>query len=128
MRLERLGATGELKASVEVKNIGDRAGDEIVQLYVHDAVGSVARPVKELKAFRRITLAPGESRRVEFTVTRDQLAFWNADMKFGIEPGAYTLYIGPNSTEGLEASFEIPRAATQSAGPAGRAHSTSAAR
>ncbi len=125
---DRLGVKGELKASVEVKNVGDRAGDEIVQLYVHDVVGSVARPVKELKAFRRITLVPGETRRVEFTIARDQLAFWNADMKFGVEPGVYTLFIGPNSAEGVEASFEVTGAAAQSVRQTSPARSTSAAR
>ncbi len=105
---DKLPAKGELKASVDVKNVGDRTGDEIVQLYVHDDVATVARPVKELKAFRRITLAPGESRRVEFVLTADQLAFWNGDMKLAVEPGAYTLFIGPNSADGLEARFQVP--------------------
>ncbi len=117
----QLDAKGELKASVGVKNVGDRAGDEVVQLYVHDMVGSLARPVKELKAFRRVTLAAGESKRVEFTITRDHLAFWTADARFAVEPGAYTVFIGPNSAEGLEAKFEVP-AGIQTVPTASKSH------
>jgi beta-glucosidase len=107
----RLGPRGELKASVQVTNVGERAGEEVIQLYVHDEIASVARPVKELKGFRRISLAPGESRTIEFLLTPEQLAFWNAEMKFAVEPGAYTVSIGPNSSEGLEARFEVLRTA-----------------
>jgi beta-glucosidase len=117
---KQLPARGRLKASVTVKNVGERSGDEIVQLYVRDGVSSVARPVKELKGFQRITLAPGETRRVDFTLTRDQLAFWNAEMKLGAEPGTYTVFVGPNSAEGLEGTFQIPPARSHGAMNPGR--------
>ena len=92
--------------SAEVRNAGRRAGDEIVQLYVHDPVASVARPVKELKGFRRITLAAGEKKRVEFTLRREDLTYWG-DKGWVFEPGVFTVWIGPSSTAGLEGTFEL---------------------
>jgi beta-glucosidase len=118
---------GKIKASVEVKNTGDRTGDEVVQLYVRDLVATVERPVKELKAFQRVTLAPGETKKVQLAVTRDQLSYWNADMRYTVEPGTFSLTIGPSSAEGLQAKFELPRAVTpekkaaRSAAPARKA-------
>ncbi len=125
LNADQLGSSGSLKASVEVKNVGDRAGEEVVQLYVRDNVATVARPVKELKAFQRVTLAPGESRRIEFTVARDQLAFWNADKKLVVEPGVFNIFIGPNATQALEVSFELPTLApnAQRASPMRAPHS-----
>ena len=88
-----------VKVEVDVKNVGDRAGDEVVQLYIRDDVSSVTRPVLELKGFRRETLAPGESRTVSFDVGPEQLRFYNADMVRVVEPGDFTLYAGPSSVE-----------------------------
>jgi beta-glucosidase len=101
------GQAEPLRVSAEVKNTGDRAGEEIVQLYIRQQGTSVARPVRELKGFRRIALAPGESTRVEFTLGRDELAFWNIAMKEAVEPARVTVWIGPSSVEGPSASFEI---------------------
>ncbi|HKG23648.1 MAG TPA: glycoside hydrolase family 3 N-terminal domain-containing protein [Blastocatellia bacterium] len=98
---------GSLNVSVEVENTGTRAGDEVVQLYVRDMAASVTRPVKELKGFERVTLAAGQKRRVEFTLTPAHLGFHNRDMRFIVEPGAFKLSAGTNSVEGLEASFEV---------------------
>lgn len=98
---------GELRVSVEVENIGRRAGDEVVQLYIRDVAASVTRPVKELKGFQRITLRPGEKRRVEFQLTPDHLGFYNRDMRFVVEPGAFKVIVGTSSVDGLEASFEV---------------------
>lgn len=103
----KLNLHAPIKASVEVHNTSDRAGEEVVQLYTRDLVASVARPVKELKGFQRITLAPGEKKTVEFEMKAEDLRFWNRDMKFTTEPGTFKLWIGPNSAEGLEAQFEL---------------------
>jgi beta-glucosidase len=94
-----------LQVSCVVRNTGNREGAEVVQLYLRDMVGSVTRPVKELKAFDKITLKPGESRTVEFTVTPETLKFWNNDNQQVLEPGDFKLWIGPNSAEGLEGAF-----------------------
>ncbi|PYV23462.1 MAG: beta-glucosidase, partial [Acidobacteria bacterium] len=96
-----------LRVSAEVKNTGDRAGEEVVQLYIRERGTSVARPVRELKGFERVHLGPGESERVEFTLGREELKFWNIDMKDVVEPAMVTVWIGPNSAEGSEAEFEI---------------------
>ena len=109
LQLERkeMGPYGHLKANVEVKNIGKRAGDEVVQLYIRDLAGSITRPVKELKGFQRIHLEPGQFADVQFTVGPDELAFWNADNQFAVEPGRFQLWIGPNSGEGMQAEFTV---------------------
>lgn len=99
-------ADGELTVSAEVRNAGERAGEEVVQLYVNDPVASISRPVKELKGFQRIALAPGESRRVAFTVTPEALRFWGED-GWTVEPGEFRVWIGPSSAEGLEDRFEL---------------------
>jgi len=84
-------------ATVNIKNTGSVAGEEIVQLYVRDLVGSVTRPLKELKGFEKIKLAPGESKKVTFKLTSKDLAFYTADMTFKAEPGAFWVMVGPDS-------------------------------
>lgn len=98
---------GRVTVSAEVENVGQRAGDEVVQVYIRDVVASVTRPLKELKGFERITLKPGEKRRVEFTLASAQLGFYNRDMRFVVEPGEFKVFVGANSVEGLEASFRV---------------------
>jgi beta-glucosidase len=98
---------GRITVSVEVENVGGRAGDEVVQLYIRDVVASVTRPLKELKGFERITLKSGEKRRVEFTLASEHLGFYNRDMRFVVEPGEFRVFVGTNSAEGLEASFRV---------------------
>ncbi len=90
---------GEIRASVDVRNTGTRKGDEVVQLYIHDRVGSVSRPLQELKGFRRITLEPGETKTVEFPVGRDRLAMLNGDMKWVVEPGLFEIRVGGASDD-----------------------------
>jgi beta-glucosidase len=90
---------GSVDVSVDVKNTGSRAGDEVVQLYIHQQVSSVTRPVKELKGFKRVTLQPGESRTLTFTLTPRALQFWNLDMKRVVEPGAFDIMVGPDSVD-----------------------------
>jgi len=98
-----------LRVSTTVKNSGTRAGDEIVELYLRMRGTSIALPVRELKGFRRITLAPGESQRVDFTIGRNELAFWNIDMQNLVEPASATVWIGPNSADGQSADFVIAK-------------------
>ncbi len=86
-----------LRVDVKVTNTGQREGEEIVQLYVRDLVGSVTRPVKELKGFKKIKLAPGEGKNVTFKLTAADLAFYTADMKFEAEPGVFWIMAGPDS-------------------------------
>ncbi|MDN5211844.1 glycoside hydrolase family 3 N-terminal domain-containing protein [Fulvivirgaceae bacterium BMA12] len=100
--------TGEtLNIKVTVKNTGSRQGSEVVQLYTRDLVGSVTRPVKELKGFEKITLAPDESKTVEFSLSTDDLAFYTRDMSYKAEPGEFKVYVGGNSAEVLTAPFSL---------------------
>jgi len=98
---------GEMRVSVEVENIGKRTGDEVVQIYIRDVAASMTRPVKELKGFKRITLEPGEKRRVEFLLTPEHLGFYNRDMRFVVEPGMFKVMVGASSADGLETSFAV---------------------
>ena len=98
---------GKLKVSALIRNTGNKVGTEIVQLYVRDLVGSVTRPVKELKDFSRIKLDPGESRRVEFVLPAEKLAFLGPDLKPLLEAGEYKVWIAPNSACGLEGEFKL---------------------
>ncbi|MCA9946131.1 MAG: glycoside hydrolase family 3 C-terminal domain-containing protein, partial [Anaerolineales bacterium] len=96
-----------LVVSATVTNCGERAGAEVVQLYVRDLVGSVTRPVKELKGFQKIYLEPGEQRTVRFEVPVGELGFTGREMRYVVEPGSFQLWLGPNSTEGLVGDFVI---------------------
>ena len=98
---------GKIEISAEVTNAGKRAGNELVQLYVRDLVGSLTRPVRELKGFERVMLKPGETRRVTFTLTEEALAFTRADGTKGIEPGNFQVWVAPNSQSGLQGSFLV---------------------
>jgi beta-glucosidase len=79
-----------------------------VQLYVRELVSPIAQPVSELKQFKRVVLKPGETRKVEFTVTRRQMMSLRPDMRFAVNPGTYSVAIGPNSAQVMEARFEVP--------------------
>jgi beta-glucosidase len=96
---DHIGVDGSVKVSVPVRNSGGRAGDETVQLYVHQLVGSVTRPVKELKAFERVSIAAGETKTVTFTLTPETFRMWNIDMRRVVEPGAFEIMVGPNSVD-----------------------------
>jgi beta-glucosidase len=98
---------GSLQVAVTVTNTGARAGSELVQLYVRDLVGSVTRPVNELKGFERIALAPGESRTVVFILKAADLAFYTASGKWEAEPGAFKAYVGANSRDLKEVAFAL---------------------
>ncbi|HXM47529.1 MAG TPA: glycoside hydrolase family 3 N-terminal domain-containing protein [Pyrinomonadaceae bacterium] len=97
----------QTKVTVTVTNTGKRAGDEIVQLYIRDLVSSVTRPVMELKDFKRISLAPGESKVVEFTITPDKLSFLNLKMETVVEPGWFDIMVGASSVRFQTAKLEV---------------------
>src|SRR6266704_1219849 len=98
---------GTLRVSVTVTNTGSRDGVEVAQLYVHDEVASVTRPVRQLAGFRRVSLKPGEARTVEFQLTPKELGLYNKDMKFVVEPGKFRVIVGGSSVGGLEGEFEV---------------------
>jgi beta-glucosidase len=98
---------GSTTVSAEVRNTGSRAGDEVVQLYVRDDVSSATRPLLELKGFMRVTLAPGETRRVSFPLTPRALQFWNADMHRVVEPGTFTIMVGADSAHLKQAVLTV---------------------
>jgi beta-glucosidase len=103
----KVRASDSLTVSIEVTNTGDRAGDEVVQLYLRDDVASLTRPVKELRGFRRITLKPGQTRTVSFALGRNDLAFYGPDLRRILEPGTFTVYVGTSSADVSEARFEV---------------------
>lgn len=98
---------GTITASVKVSNAGLREGQEVVQLYIRDLVGTITRPVKELKGFKKVYLKAGESKIVTFKITGEDLKFYNSDLKFVAEPGDFKLYIGANSRDVKEADFNF---------------------
>jgi beta-glucosidase len=106
-------STGKIRAGqtlsvrVPLTNSGDFAADEVVQLYVRDVVGSITRPVRELKSFRRIHLKPGESHIVEFALPADDLAFWNNEEKRVLEPGKFQVFAGGSSLAPRVGDFEL---------------------
>jgi beta-glucosidase len=98
---------GRLLVSADVVNIGPRAGEEVVQLYIRDVVASRTRPVRELRGFRKIYLRPGERTTVTFELGPHELGFYNGQMEWVVEPGEFRVWVGPNSVEALEGRFEV---------------------
>ncbi len=90
-----------------VKNTGSREGDEVVQLYVHDLVSSVTTPIKRLVDFKRVTLEPGESKTITFTLAPKSLALWDADMKQVVEPGQFDIMAGDSSVDLKSATLTV---------------------
>jgi beta-glucosidase len=103
----RIGVGGTVTVEVDVRNAGDRAGDEVVQLYVHDQTASVTRPIKELKGFERVTLAPGETKTVTLILGPDAFSLWNLDMEEVVEPGLFDIMVGPDSQNLQTITLEI---------------------
>jgi beta-glucosidase len=102
-----VGLGGSVQVSVTITNAGKRAGVEVAQLYVRDMVGSVTRPVRELKGFQKVDLQPGQSREVTFTLKTSDLAFYTAAGKWEAEPGAFKVFVGGNSRDVKEAGFNL---------------------
>jgi len=103
----KMSANGSIRVSTVVKNTGDFNGTEVVQLYIRDRVGSITRPLKELKGYQKVFLKVGESKNIEFTLTANDLAFFNNSLEFKAEPGEFYVYVGGSSATGLQASFEL---------------------
>ena len=103
----RINAGDSLTVTIDVRNSGDRAGDEVVQLYIRDSVASVAEPVKSLKGVRRITLQPGESRSVTFKLTPEAMSLYDRQMRRVVEPGTFVVYAGTSSADVITATFEV---------------------
>jgi beta-glucosidase len=100
-------SSGQIEVSVDVTNSGDFDGEEVVQLYIRDVVGSVSRPLRELKGFRKISLAKGATQKVSFTLSPKELSFYNYDLDFVAEPGIFQVFVGGNSNAELSAEFEL---------------------
>ena len=96
-----------LVVTVEVTNSGQRAGDEIAQLYVRDLLACTTRPVRELKGFQQVWLLPGETKTLQFDVPAQRLGFCDPKMKTIVEPGDFKVWVGPSSAEGLEGDFRV---------------------
>jgi len=102
-----IGQNDSLVVSVKVKNTGARKGSELVQMYIQDKFGSVNRPVRELKGFKRVELEPGQETVVKFIVHPSDLAFYTADMTFKAEPGDFVVFVGSDSNTQLQAGFSL---------------------
>jgi beta-glucosidase len=103
----KMGASDSLEVSVDLRNTGEAAGDEVVQVYARDDVATVAEPVRALKAFRRVTLNPGEMRTITFRLKPESFALYDRDMRRVVEPGTFTVYVGTNSNATLSSRFEF---------------------
>jgi beta-glucosidase len=104
---DTISQTQQLSASIQVSNTGSYEGEEVVQLYIQDVTASLVRPVRELKAFQKIKLAPGESREVKFVITKKELSFYLEDLRFIAEPGQFNVFIGGSSLAAEKASFYL---------------------
>ena len=98
---------GSITATVDVKNTGSRAGDEVVQLYIHDPVASISQPVRRLRAFQRVTLDPGQTQTVSFRLDRSDVGFYDNSDRFVVEPGTIDVYVGDSSAATLNGSFQV---------------------
>ena len=98
---------GEIKVSVDVKNVGDRDGDEVVQLYINDVYSSVTTPEKTLRGFKRLNIKKGETTTVDFTLTKDELGLYNRQLQFVVEPGDFEVMVGGNSSDLLKTKFKV---------------------
>jgi beta-glucosidase len=101
-----MAASGSINVSASVTNSGDMDADEIIQMYIRDRVGSITRPVKELKGYKRISISQGKTAEVEFKLDAKDLEFFNGKENV-IEPGEFDVWIGPSSVEGLHGEFTV---------------------
>jgi beta-glucosidase len=102
-----VSATGTLHVTAEIENTGKREGTEVVQLYVHDRVAPTSRPVRELKGFQRVTLAPGEHKNVEFTVNANDLGSYDPQMHWIVPSGTYDVWVAPDAVSGIQGTFQV---------------------
>src|SRR5690606_3110882 len=104
-----LTVNDSITASVQVTNTGDVAADEIVQLYIRDVAGEVVRPMKELKGYEKVTLQPGETKTVTFTITEEQLRYYHSNLEFTSDAGRFEVFIGTNSRDVETLSFVLKK-------------------
>jgi beta-glucosidase len=102
-----VSTNGSVTATVDVQNTGARAGDDVVQLYIHDPVASISQPVRRLRGFQRVTLAPGEKQTITFTLDKSDFGFYDNSGKFVVEPGQIDVYAGDSSTAAMTQSFTV---------------------
>jgi beta-glucosidase len=100
-------SSGSVTATVDVKNTGSRSGDEVVQLYIHDPVATISQPVRRLRGFERVSLAPGQTKTVSFRLDRSDVGFYDDSGNFVVEPGTIDVYAGDSSEAGLTDSFTV---------------------
>jgi beta-glucosidase len=103
----KISPSETLKVTVDVANTGNFDGKEVVQLYIRDLVGSITRPLKELKGFQKIAIKKGEKQTITFQITAEDLKFYNSDLQFVAEPGQFEVFIGGNSNAELKTLFEL---------------------
>lgn len=106
---QKISGNGSINVSVKLTNTGKYDGTEVAQLYIRDMVGSITRPVKELKGYQKVFLKAGESKILNFTLTSNDLAFYNTNLQFKAEPGDFKVFVGTNSVNCLEAGFELTK-------------------
>jgi beta-glucosidase len=102
-----ISSAGTIRVTTEVQNTGHYEGTEVVQFYVHDRVAPTSRPVRELKGFTRVTLAPGQSKSVEFSVVANDVGSYDPNMHWVVPPGTYDVWVAPNAVEGIQGTFEV---------------------
>ena len=101
---------GEVNITLDVKNTGDRKGDEVIQLYINDVISSTSKPVKELKGYEKISLDPGETKTVKLKLTPEDLSLYDRNMNFVVEPGIFKVMIGSSSQDiRLKGEFEVKK-------------------
>jgi beta-glucosidase len=104
---EKINFEEKIKVSVDITNTGSFDGQEVVQLYIRDLVGSVTRPLKELKGFQKIFLKKGEKQTVIFEISIEELKFYNSELKYVAEPGKFQVFVGTDSNTDRQVSFEL---------------------
>jgi beta-glucosidase len=102
-----VSASGTIRVRADIHNAGQREGTEVVQLYVHDNVAPTSRPVRELKGFTRVALAPGQSKTVEFSVAANDVGSYDPNMRWVVPVGTYDVWVAPNAAEGIQGRFEV---------------------
>ena len=109
LKLDKTSITpnGKITVSVDVKNTGDYDGKEVVQLYIRDLVGTVTRPVKELKGFQKVMINKGETKTITFTITAEDLKFYDYNLNFVAEPGDFEVFVGTDSSTKLKTTFSL---------------------
>lgn len=99
----------KITVTIKIKNDSNVKGEEVIQLYIQDLVARVVRPVKELKAFKKVTILPKEEKEVSFDITEDMLKFWDENLRFNSEEGDFRVFVGANSEDTLSDMFELKK-------------------